>query len=141
MLYALIITIHPSIDMCNNILAQPQHYHFNDIWTNTLIIRLANLINPPERHISTPHPYTTFLETNQDIIHPKNSIHIEMYEFIHNQGTIPTPTTLHNKFPFLPNQLISEALRCLESINEYSHPPPLPHQPLESTQTLNMKQT
>ena len=38
MLYALIITIHPSIDTCNNILAQPQNYHFNDIWTNTLLL-------------------------------------------------------------------------------------------------------
>ena len=46
-LYALIITIHSSIDVCNNILAQPQNYHFNNIWTNTLIIRLANLTNPP----------------------------------------------------------------------------------------------
>ena len=63
-LYALVITIHLSIDTCNNILAQPQNYHFNDIWTNTLIIRLANLTNPPERHILTPHPYTTFVENN-----------------------------------------------------------------------------
>ena len=87
MLYALVITIHPSIDTCNNILAQPQNYHFNNIWTNTLIIRLANLTNPPERHIVTPHPYTTFVENNQDIILPKNTIHIEIYEFIHNQST------------------------------------------------------
>jgi hypothetical protein len=123
MLYAIVITIHPSIDTCNNILAQPQNYHFNDIWTNTLIIRLANLTNPPERHILTPHPYTTFVGNNQDIILPKNSIHTEIYEFIHNQDITPTPITLQNKFPFFPNQLITEALRCLESLNEYSHPP------------------
>ena len=60
-LYALVITIHPSIDTCNKILAQPQNYHFNNIWTNSLIIRLSNLTNPPERHILTPHPYTTFV--------------------------------------------------------------------------------
>ena len=124
MLYALVITIHPSIDTCNNILAQPQHYHFNNIWTNTLIIRLANLNNPPERHILTPHPYTTFVGNNQDIIHPKNSINTELYEFIHNQDVTPTLATLQNKFPFLPSQLLKEALRCLENINEYSHPPP-----------------
>jgi hypothetical protein len=46
-LYALIITINPSINTCNNILAQPHTYDFNNIWTNTLIIRLANLNNPP----------------------------------------------------------------------------------------------
>ena len=72
----------------------------------------------------TPHPYTTFVGNNQDIILPKNSIHTEIYEFIHHQDITPTPTTLHNKFPFLPNQLITEALRCLDNINEYSHPPP-----------------
>jgi hypothetical protein len=84
-LYALIVTINPSIDTCNNILAQSHTYHFNNIWTNTLIIRLANLNNPPERHIQTQHPYTTFVDNNQDIIHPKNSIHNELYKFIHNQ--------------------------------------------------------
>ena len=127
MLYALIITIHPSIDTCNNILVQPQNYHFNNIWTNTLIIKLTNLTNPPERHILTPHPYTTFMENNEDIILPKNSIHTEIYEFIHNQDTTSTPTTLQSKkIPFLLNRLITKAFRCLENINEYSHPPPLP---------------
>ena len=135
MLYALIITIHPLIDTCNNILAQPQRYHFNNIWTNTLIIRLANLTNPPERHILTPHPYTTFVENNQDIIFPKNSIHTKIYEFIHNQDITPTPTIIQNKFPFLPHKLITEALRCLENINEYSHPPPLPATSTPTTST------
>ena len=132
-LYALVITIHPSINTCNNILAQPQNYHFNNIWTNTLIIRLANLTNPPERHILTPHPYTTFVENRQDIILPQHSIHTKMYEFIHTQEAPPTPTILQNKFPFLPNQLITEALRCLENLPVYSHPPPLPAIPISTT--------
>ena len=99
-LYALIITINPSIKTCNDILAQPHTYDFNDIWTNTLIIRLANLTNPPERHILTQYPYTIFVENNQEIINPKNSIHNELYKFIHNQETPPTPFTLQTKFPF-----------------------------------------
>ena len=126
-LYALIITINPSIDKCNKILAQPHTYDFNDIWTNTLIIRLANLNTPPpERHILTQHPYTTFVRDNQDIINPRNSIHTELYKFIHNQDIPPTPITLQRQFPFLLGKLITESLRCLENINEYSHPPPLP---------------
>jgi hypothetical protein len=128
-LYALIIIINPSINTCNNILAQPHTYDFNDIWTNTLIIRLANLTNPPERHILTQHPYTIFVENNQDIINPKNSIHNELYKFIHNQETPPTPIILQTKFPFLLEKLITESLRCLENLNEYSHPPPLPNIP------------
>ena len=128
-LYALVITINPSINKCNDILAHPHIYHFNDIWTNTLLIRLSNLNNPPERHILTQHPYTKFIINNQDLIYPKNSIHTELYKFIHNQETPPTPITLQRKFPFLPNKLITESLRCLENINEYSHPPPLPNIP------------
>jgi exonuclease III len=108
---------------------QPHTYHFNNIWTNTLIIRLANLSNPPERHILTQHPYTIFVENNQDIIDPKNTIHTELYKFIHHQETPPTLITLQRKFPFLPEKLITESLRCLENINEYSHPPPLPNTP------------
>ena len=134
-LYALIITIHPSIDTCNNILAQPHNYHYNDIWTNTLIIRLANLNNPPERHILTQHPYTTFVEHNQDLINPKDSIHNELYEFIHSQVIPPSPITLQRKFPFLPEKLITKSLRCLENIDEYSHPPPLPNTPTPTLRT------
>ena len=48
MLYALIITIHPLIDTCNNILASPQTYHFNIVWTNMLLSNLATLTNPPK---------------------------------------------------------------------------------------------
>ena len=104
-LYALIITINPSIDTCNNILAQPHTYDFNDIWTTTLLIRLTNLNNPPERHILTQHPYTTFVINNQDIINLTNSIHNELYQFIHNQEIPPTPIILQTKFPFLPEKL------------------------------------
>ena len=127
-LYALVITIHPSVNKSNDILAQPHLYHFNNIWTNTLIIRLSNLYNPPERHIQTTHPYTKFINTNQDLIFPKNSIHNELYTFIHNQNTPPTSITLQREFPFLPIKLINESLRCFENLNEYSHPPPPPIQ-------------
>ena len=77
-----------------------------------------------------------FIENNQDIIHPKNSIHNELYKFIHNQETTLTPITLLRKFPFLPEKLITESLRCLENINEYSHPPPLPNIPTPTPRTI-----
>ena len=65
-LYAIITTTSPSINTCNNILAQPNTYHFNVEWTNTLINKLASLNNPPERHIRTQHPYIKFVTTHQD---------------------------------------------------------------------------
>jgi exonuclease III len=126
-LYAIIITINPSINTCNNILAQPTTYHFYTDWTNILINELTNLPNPPERHIHTQHPYTKFIETQYDLLKTKDSIHQELYAFIHSQETPPTPTTIQRKFPFLPNKLISESLRCFEALEEYSHPPPLPN--------------
>jgi len=46
-LYAIIVTINPLINICNNILAQPNAYNNATIWTNALIHRLVNLINPP----------------------------------------------------------------------------------------------
>ena len=116
-LYALVITLNPSMNKCNDILAHPHIYHFNDIWTNTILIRLSKLNNPPERHIITQHPYTKFIVNYQDLIHPRNSIHSELYKFIHSQETPPTPITLQRKFPFLQNKLISEPLYCLENIN------------------------
>jgi hypothetical protein len=69
------------------------------------------------------------LENDQDIIHSKNSIYIELYKFLYKQETPPTSITLHKKILFLPNKLITESLRCLENINEYSHPLPLPNIP------------
>ena len=100
LLYALTVTIHPSIDTCNNILAQPHNYHFNNIWTNTLIIRLANLTNPPERHILTPHPYTTFVENNLDIIHKKTQ-YMRKYMNSFTTKILPLHQTLSKiNFPF-----------------------------------------
>ena len=133
LLYAIIIIINPSINMCNNILAQPNTYQFNIEWTNTLIHKLANLNKPLERHIHTQHPYTKFIETNQTIIAPQDSIHKELYTFIHSHESPPIFTETQSKFPFLPNKLISECLRCFETLNGYSHPPPLLNIPTQTT--------
>ena len=75
-LYALVITINLSINICNDILAQLCIHYFNNIWTKSFNISLVNFNNPsPKQHILTKHTYTKFVETHQDIIHPKNSIH------------------------------------------------------------------
>ena len=125
MLYAIIVIINPSINTCNNILAHPNVYHFNIERTNTLINKLVTLSNPPERHIHTQHPYTKFIESHQNIIEPLNSIHKELYTFIHSHETPPTITVLQKALPFLPNKLINESLICFETLIEYAHPPPL----------------
>ena len=83
-LYALITTISPVIKTCNHILIQT----LGPDWTTKVLEQMASLQNPPERHINTPHPYTQFLQTNQDIINPPNNINKKLYNFI-NQNTKP----------------------------------------------------
>ena len=61
-LYFIFINIYPSINIYNNILAQPNTYHFNIEWIDTLINKLANLTNTPERHIFKQHLCTKFIE-------------------------------------------------------------------------------
>ena len=130
MLYALITTISPVIRTCNHILIQTR---IPD-WTTIILECMASLPNPPERHIVTTHPYTQFLQTNQDIIKPPNTIHKELYKII-KQSTEPLNIQLMtNKFPFLPEKLLTEALKHNEPLLEYSHPPPIPNTPTLSPQ-------
>ena len=132
MLYDIIVTITPSMNTCNYILPQPNAYHFNIEWNNTLINKLAHLTNPPERHILMQHPYTKFIETHQDIIEPPNSIHK-----VHSFKTPPTPAIIQRQFPFLPNKLIHESLRCFETLNKYAHPSPLLNISTQTTRINN----
>ena len=63
------------------------------------------------------------------MLNPPTTIHKEIFDFIH-QETIPTTIhTLTEKFPFLPNSLLNEALRIYEPLNKYSNPPPIPQIP------------
>jgi hypothetical protein len=78
MLYALITTISPIIETCNHILI---HTPIPD-WTTIVLDSMASLQNLPKRHIITTHPYTQFVQTNQNIINPPNNIHKEIYNFI-----------------------------------------------------------
>ena len=62
-LYALINTIGPTLETCNQILTQPQTLD----WTSLLLDKISQLQNPPERHIQTTHPYTSFIQANQKL--------------------------------------------------------------------------
>jgi len=70
----------------------------------------------------TPHPYTQFKNLNQKIIEPFNSIYKEIYNFIKQTNKPLTLQTLFNKFPYLPDNLFTEALKCKNTLDEYSHP-------------------
>ena len=83
------------------------------------------LRNPPERHINIVHPYTKFVNNHKNLINPPTTIYNEIFDFIRQETTPPTIHTLTEKFPFLPNSLLHEALRIYELLNEYHHPPPI----------------
>ena len=125
MLYALITTISPVIETCNRMLTQTP----KPDWTTIVLERMTSLQNPPERHIGVTHPYTQFLQTNQDIINPPNTIHKELYSFIQQGPVPPTIQTMAEKFPFLPEILLAESLKCNEPLEEYSHPHHYPMYP------------
>jgi hypothetical protein len=74
---------------------------------------------PPERPIHIPHPIESFSLANKDIIHPNNTIHTQLYDYIHQAHPI-TETSIQTRFPFLPNSFIIESLRCHEPLLEYS---------------------
>ncbi|HYP43288.1 MAG TPA: endonuclease/exonuclease/phosphatase family protein [Candidatus Nitrosocosmicus sp.] len=80
------------------------------------------LSNPPERHISTQHPYTQFITENTTLLNPSTTIHKEIYEYIHNTQESPDIQTIQQKFPYLPNTLIKEIMRINEPLEEYTHP-------------------
>jgi hypothetical protein len=68
---------------------------------------------------------------NKDIIHPNNTIHKQLYNYIHQEYPI-TNTSLHVKFPFLPDSFMIESLQCYEPFFEYSHPPPIQTTPIKA---------
>ena len=67
---------------------------------------------------------------------PSNTIHKQLYDFIHHHPRPLSFTNLKNKFPFLPTSLLTQALQCHKPIPTYHHPPlptlsppSIPHNP------------
>ena len=77
---------------------------------------MTKLQNPPERHIQNTHPYTLFIQINQKLIKPPNSIHKKIYKFIEENNQNINLVTLKDKFPFISNLLLEETLKHKEPI-------------------------
>ena len=91
---------------------------------------MTKLPNPLECHIDTPHSYTQFYNMYRDKITPQDIIHKKLYDFIHLNPIPPSIQIMQEAFSYLPRQLITEALRYNEPINEYTHPNiSTPHNP------------
>jgi hypothetical protein len=65
-----------------------------------------------------------FHEAHHDIIQPTDTIHKQLYDYIHQHLQSITIPALQTQFPFLPLSLFTESLCCHEPLPEYIKPPP-----------------
>jgi hypothetical protein len=106
LLYTLIVTLSPSPDTCELTF----HHSPNPPHAQTLLTCLSQLPTPPEIQITTLYPFDLFQQANAILIHPPNTIHIQLYDFIHQHPNPPHFLTLQNKFPFLPTSVLVQVL-------------------------------
>ena len=117
--YALIITLATTPTQCNQLIADNSTQ-----WTIRLI---RNLLEWPNPMPTDQYKIINFHLENTQIIKPMVSIQKELYSLITNGQT--NLATLQNKFPYLPKQMIQEALKCLQPVQNYTHPSPIQNYP------------
>jgi exonuclease III/uncharacterized phage-associated protein len=115
--YSLIVTISPSLNRCNILLFQPSPL------ITTLMIRLSLQFPNLEQLTFTTHPYNQFLKDNQELISLPTTIHHKLYAYITQNNFQVNLETTKTNFPFLPDTLITEALKCILPLESYKHPP------------------
>ena len=86
---------------------------------NHLSLQFPNL----EQLTFTTHPYNQFLIDNQELISLPKTIYCKLYEYIIQNLSQVTFETIKTNFPFLPDTLITEALKCTLPLEGYRHPP------------------
>jgi hypothetical protein len=70
-----------------------------------------------------PHILQKFHSENQHIIEPLESIHKEIYSFITTECL--DLAMLQHKFPYIPEKMALEALKCLQPIPNFTQPSPI----------------
>jgi hypothetical protein len=113
--YAILTTLVPTPTQCNQLIEE----NFTQ-WT-------TNLIEHPHPLPTDQYKLTKFYSENKHITKPLESIQKELYSFITNEQ--PNMTTIQHKFPYLPEQMILEALKCLQPIPNFTHPEPIQNYP------------
>jgi exonuclease III len=93
-------------------------------WTINLI---KNLNENPNPLPIAQHKLIKFHSKNPHITTPLKSIQKELYSFIINEK--PNLETIQQKFPYLPEKLLLEALKCLQTIPNFTHPNPIQNHP------------
>jgi hypothetical protein len=117
--FVLLITLAPTPSQCNQLIRDNSTQ-----WTITLINKLANNTTPLP---TEPHILQKFYLENPHIIKPQDNIQKEIYSFITTEH--PNLTTLQQKFPYLLEKMLNEALKCLQPIPNFTHPNSTQHYP------------
>jgi hypothetical protein len=93
-------------------------------WTTNLV---KNLIECPNPLPTDQHKLIKFHSENPHITKPLESIQKELYSFINTEQ--PNLATIQHQFPYLPEKMILEALKCLQPIPNFTHPNPIQNHP------------
>jgi hypothetical protein len=117
--YAILITLAPIPAQSNQLIIENSTQ-----WTTNLIKSLNESPNPLP---TNPHILQEFHSKNPNITKPLDSIQNELYSFITLEQ--PSQAAIQNKFPYLPNKMILEALKCLQPIPNFTHPIPIQNHP------------
>jgi hypothetical protein len=115
--YSLIVTTSLLLDRCNILLFQ-----ISPLITN-LMYRLSLQFQNLAPLTLIQHPYTQFLKDNQETISLTTTIHRKLYEYITQNNSHVNFESTKTAFPFLPDTLITEALKCTLPLIGYRYPP------------------
>jgi hypothetical protein len=97
------------------------------------MIRLSLQFPNLEQLTFTTHLYNQFLKDNQELISLPTTIHHKLYAYIIQNNSHVNLETTKTNFPFLPDTLITEALKCTVPLEGYRHPPPKHSTPQHKT--------
>jgi hypothetical protein len=103
--YAILITLAPTSTQCNQLIGENCTQ-----WTTNLIRKLTNNTNPLP---SDPHILQKFHSKNPHMTKPSDNIQ-----------------TLQQEFPYLPENMTKEALKCLHPIPNFTLPNPIQNHPI-----------
>jgi hypothetical protein len=117
--YAILITLAPTPTQFNQLIAKNSTQ-----WTTNLIKILIECPNPLP---TDQHKLLKFHSENPHFTKPLESIQKELYSFITTEQ--PNLAAIQHKFPYLPEKMILEALKCLQPIPSFTDPNPIQNHP------------
>jgi exonuclease III len=121
--YAILITLACTPTQCNQLISENSTH-----WTSILLNKITNNLTPISIE---PHILIKFHSENPGIAKPLDSIKNEIYSFITTER--PNVEALLQKFPYLPEKLAVEALKCLHSLPNFTTPNPMQNHPILQT--------